>query len=85
MQEIEGAKVQGEESRKRIYNFIVKYIIENGFPPSTREICDGVYLSSTSSVNAHLKKMHEIGMIELVQYQPRCIRVPGMKFVREEV
>lgn len=82
--EIKGRKAQGNCTRQRIYDYIVGYIIANGFPPTVREICAGVDIVSTGVVNGHLHKMHETGMIELVQYQSRCIRVPGMKFMKEE-
>lgn len=82
--EIKGRKAQGNRTRQRIYDYIVGYIIANGFPPSVREIGSGVGIASSGVVNGHLHKMHETGLIELVQYQPRCIRVPGLKFVKEE-
>ena len=40
---------------KAILKFIEKQIQVNGYPPSVREICTAVKLSSTSSVHAHLE------------------------------
>lgn len=69
------------KTRKKILEFIISYIKEHGYPPTVREIGAGVNLKSTSSVNSHLKKMLESGMIETDAGIgcPRAIRVPGMK------
>lgn len=66
-----------------ILTYIKNYIKEHGYPPTVREIGAGVGLKSTSSVQSHLIKMLEMGMIESDAGLgcPRTIRVPGMKFV----
>lgn len=66
-----------------ILKFIIKYMTEHGYSPSVRDICDGVGLRSTSSVQAHLKKMAELKMIE-IDGLSRAIRVPGYQFVRQQ-
>lgn len=77
---------QGYETRKRIYDFVVDYIQEHGYPPTVREIGTGAYLSSTSSVHSHLLQMLESGMLETDAKtgSPRALRVPGYKFVQDE-
>lgn len=69
--------------KEAILLFIKRYISEHGYPPTVREIGVGVGLKSTSSVQSHLVKMLEMGMIETDAGLgcPRTIRVPGMKFV----
>lgn len=47
-----------------IYRFICKYHAEQGFPPTVREICDGVGLSSPSTVHRHLSVLAERGLIK---------------------
>lgn len=76
---------QGHETHKRIYDFVVDYIQEHGYPPTVREIGDGAYLASTSSVHSHLLQMLESGVLETdaKNGSSRAIRVPGYKFVRE--
>ncbi len=71
------------DTRKRILEFIILYIKKYGYPPTVREIGEGVNLKSTSSVNSHLKKMLETGMIETDAGIgcPRAIRIPGMKYL----
>lgn len=76
----------GVEIRQRIYEYIVNYIQNHGYSPSVREIGDGVGLKSTSSVQSHLGRMFDDGMIETDAKfgSPRAIRVPGYRFVKED-
>ena len=73
------------DRQQQIYDFIVAYIEENLYPPSVREIGDGVGLYSTSSVYEHLKTLENKGYIEIKENSPRAIKVKGYKFVKEEV
>ena len=43
--------------------FIKKYIVDHGFPPSVREICKGMNLSSPATVHAHLTQLEKKGLI----------------------
>ena len=72
------------EKQQEIFDFIVRYIRENLYPPTVREIGDGVGLKSTSSVFAHLRTMAKKGHIEMsAGSSPRAIRIPGYRFVKE--
>jgi len=46
-----------------ILDFMKNEIKKNGYPPSVREICDAVGLSSTSTVHAHLGSLERKGYI----------------------
>jgi len=46
-----------------ILDFLKSEIRQNGYPPSVREICDAVGLSSTSTVHAHLETLERKGFI----------------------
>lgn len=76
---------KGQQTRQQIYDFVIQYITDHGYPPSLREIGDGVGLSSSSSVHSHLAKMFADGTLETDGGldRPRAIRVPGYKFVKE--
>jgi len=65
----------GQIRRNTIYEFIINYIDENGYPPTLREIADGCDISSTSVVDYHLEKMEEMGMIKRVPKVARGIVV----------
>ena len=71
------------DTRVRIRQFIIDYISSNGYPPTVREIGDGVGLKSTSSVHNHLQTMRLMGVIEGEIDKPRAIRVPGYEFVKK--
>ena len=70
--------------QQQIYNYIISYTEEHLYPPSVREIGDGVGLYSTSSVYEHLKTLERKGYIEVKENSPRAIKVKGYKFVKED-
>src|SRR6266540_2055533 len=56
----------GEElttRQRRILEFIRDAVNERGYPPSIREICDEVGLTSTSSVHSQLQTLEKKGFI----------------------
>lgn len=74
----------GEVIRTMIYDYIVDYLEEHGYPPSIREIADGVGVRTASTVHHHLCTMFERGVLE-TDAKPgasRAIRVPGYRFTR---
>lgn len=73
-----------KDRHKQIKDFIVQYIISHGFPPSYQEIGEGVGMKSRGTVYANIRQMNELGIIKAVPVQPRCISVPGWKFVEEQ-
>ena len=71
--------------RQKIFEYIVNYITEHGYPPTVREIGKGVGLQSTSSVYSHLQRLLDDGLIESdMPGAPRAIRVPGYEFVKKK-
>ena len=54
----------------KVLTFIKKFIVENGYPPSVREIGAGLGLSSPATVHTHLTKLEKAG----------CIRKTDSKF-----
>ena len=71
---------KSSEKQEEILNFVNGYIKENGYPPSIREICKGVGLSSTSTVHAHLNNLTQSGLIKKDNSKSR-----GIKIVNNEV
>lgn len=64
--------LQYTERDSEILHWIQDYKIENGFPPSIREIGAGVHLSRPA-VQRHLWKLCQLGFISMVPKQPRTI------------
>lgn len=74
----------GTETRQRVYDFLVEFMIKNGYAPSVREITDGVGLKSTSSVYAHLVHLETEGQIETKPHSPRAIKVVVYEYKKVE-
>ena len=59
----------------QIYEYIKKYLIENKYPPSIREIAVGVGLKSSSTVHGHLGRMRDKGYIDFVNSAVRTLQI----------
>ncbi len=58
-----------------VLNFIKKYTATHGYPPSIREICAGLNLSSPATVHAHVKKLENAGAIKTSNNKFRTIEI----------
>ena len=63
--------------RQKILEFVSEFSRENGYPPTVREICEGVGLRSPSTVHAHLKILQEGGYLEKDGRKNRSLSVCG--------
>ena len=59
--------------QQKIYDYIAACIHEQGYPPSVREIGEAVGLKSPSTVHFHLKKLADLGVIEIGAGKGRAI------------
>ncbi len=79
----------GKISKKQqeILEFIKAEILQKGYPPAVREICDAVHLRSTSSVHAHLETLEKNGYIRRDPTKPRAIEIcdDSFQMVRTEM
>lgn len=79
----------GKISKKQqeILDYIKSEILNRGFPPAVREICEAVNLKSTSSVHSHLETLEKNGYIRRDPTKPRAIEIVDDNFnlVRREV
>ena len=68
---------QGKISKKQkeILEYIKSQILERGYPPAVREICEAVNLKSTSSVHSHLETLEKNGYIHRDPTKPRAIEI----------
>jgi len=66
---------KGEDKQQKILAFVNEYMHEYGYPPSIREICKGVGLSSTSTVHAHLETLKKNGILEKANAKSRSLRL----------
>lgn len=61
--------------QKVIYEYIKSFIQTNSYPPSIREIAQGVNLSSTATVHVHLKNLMDKGYIKINASKNRAIEL----------
>ncbi|MCS6864112.1 MAG: transcriptional repressor LexA [Gemmataceae bacterium] len=73
------------KKQQAIYNYIIKHIQTQGFPPAIRDICSEFGISSPNGVMCHLKALESKGYIHRVQKhknkhraQARGITIPGV-------
>jgi repressor LexA len=74
----QGGDVSGLTARqKQVLAFIRESIRTNGYPPTVREICVALDLSSPSTVHAHLANLERQGLIKRDPTKPRALDVVG--------
>lgn len=59
----------------QILRYIYDTVEKHGFPPTVREICQGVQLSSTSTVHGHLSRLERKGLIVKDATKPRALEI----------
>lgn len=72
-----------ESKQTEILQFIYDTVEDRGFPPTVREICSAVNLSSTSTVHGHIARLERKGFLLKDATKPRAIEVT--KKGREEL
>lgn len=74
------AKEQLSDKQQQILEFIKRRILDKGYPPAVREICEAVNLRSTSSVHSHLETLERKGYIHGDPTKPRAIEITDDDF-----
>lgn len=72
--------------QREILDYIKEEILQRGYPPAVREICEAVHLKSTSSVHSHLETLEKNGYIRRDPTKPRAIEIcdDSFQMVRTE-
>lgn len=75
------------EKQREILEYIKSEILNKGYPPAVRDICEAVHLKSTSSVHSHLETLEKNGYIRRDPTKPRAIEIIDDNFnlTRREV
>ena len=63
--------------QQQIYDYILAFTNQHGYPPSVREIGAAVGLKSPSTVHFHMKGLEEAGVIVKAEGKTRAISLPG--------
>ena len=68
------------EKQQDILDYIKQEILNKGYPPTVRDICEAVNLKSTSSVHSHLETLEKNGYIRRDPTKPRAIEIIDENF-----
>lgn len=63
------------ERQKDVLDYIKKYIVENAYPPTVREIGIALGLSSPATIHSHLNNLEEKGYIKKDDCKNRAIEL----------
>lgn len=63
------------KKQEETLTFIKKYMVSHGYPPSVREICAGMGLSSPATAHTHLKELANKGFIRKQNSKFRTIEL----------
>lgn len=63
------------DKQREILEFMKSEILNKGYPPTVRDICEAVHLKSTSSVHSHLETLEKNGYIRRDPTKPRAIEI----------
>ena len=75
------------DKQREILDYIKTEILNKGYPPTVRDICEAVKLKSTSSVHSHLETLEKNSYIRRDPTKPRAIEIVDDNFnlTRREV
>ena len=63
------------KKQKRVYDFIVKFIDENEYAPTIREVAKGLNLSSPATVYSHIEALRNKGYLENNKRGTRILKI----------
>jgi repressor LexA len=63
--------------QRQIWDFVVDYVDQHGYPPTVREIGEAVGLASPSTVHAHLANLERAGLLRRDPTKPRALELIG--------
>ena len=61
--------------QQEIFDFIKRYGLEHGYPPTVRDIGKAIGLTSSSTVHAHLANLEKIGLLRRDPTKPRALEL----------
>lgn len=67
--------MQLTKKQQIIYDYICTFMEDNGYAPSTREICEGVGLKSTATVHNHLENLKRLGVLDKTSMKNRALSI----------
>ncbi len=74
-QDVHGEREPLTDRQRSVLNYIEETVSTRGYPPSVREICAAVGLTSPSTVHAHLSRLQRMGYLKRENTKPRAMEV----------
>ena len=80
--EMDNSRMEGNgmkeftQKHQRVLDYI-RRCVDDGVPPTVREICDSLGIKSTSTGHKYLRELEEMGYITMGGNRNRCIRLVG--------
>lgn len=65
----------GNSKQLEVLSYIHSQVEEKGYPPTVREICSAVGLSSTSTVHGHINRLIKKGFLQKDPTKPRALEI----------
>lgn len=67
--------------QRDVLRAIIKYIADNRYPPTYRELCEILNLGSTNAVYGHIMALEKKGYIETGFGKARAIKVTNSGYI----
>jgi repressor LexA len=61
--------------QQEIFDYVKRYGVEHGYPPTVRDIGKAIGLTSSSTVHAHLANLEKVGLLRRDPTKPRAIEI----------
>ncbi len=66
-----------QDKLNAVLGYINRYIEENGFPPTVREICAELGIKSTATVYDYINRLRDMGFLDKAEKKKRAVAVKG--------
>ncbi len=67
--------MKSNEKYQAVYEFIKKYIAENGYSPTVREICANCGIKSTATAYQYINRLNDQGLVTKAENKKRAVSV----------
>lgn len=71
---------KSEQRQKDILEYMKNTLVEKGYSPTVREICQALNIKSTSTVHSDIKVLEEQGLVKKDPAKPRTVLPVGTSF-----
>ena len=71
--EFGGKRLIDKRKLDEVLDFINRYIEENGFPPTVRDICGELNIKSTATAHSYLNRLKETGLLNKADRKKRAV------------